>query len=181
MIPMLAPAEARGKFTLDVHGNLLNSASRTQARRRWIFRTSLLLALSAALLCSIVFVRRDRMTVNDNMRAMDAVVLELQSRVDVLGQLPLSLPVTAGSAKLVYAPGIVREYAREAPEAVIVASTPRIPLVLSSDGSPVVLYERGKVRREWWTRPQFVAAWQEQETRVKRWEQKRRATLPVLP
>lgn len=176
-----AVPKARAGENWDSSGDMIIAASRIQARRRWVFRTALLLSVSAMALCLLVAVRRDQMTKFEQMRSIEPVVAALQTQVTRLGQLPATLPDMPSRAQLSYAPEVVRDYAKATSEPVIVACTARQSLVVLKDGNCVVLLEDGELRAEWWDRLDFVAAWTAQTSRVDAWEEARRQSLPNLP
>ena len=56
---------------------------KVQTRRRWVFRTSAILSLTAVLLCSLVTWRRDEITMADYLRSLAEPAVELQDQVNV--------------------------------------------------------------------------------------------------
>ncbi|MBI4579802.1 MAG: hypothetical protein HY718_08875 [Planctomycetes bacterium] len=181
MILRLIPEIPVGANVRELERESMIAASRASARRRWIVRTGLMLGVSAIVLVVLVVGRRDRMAIDEAVRAMDRPVAALQAEIDALGQLPARMPEVPSRVAIAYASDLMREYARTATEPVIVASTARRALILQRDGNAVVIYHEGKVRQEWWSRERFINAWQAQEARIKNWEQERRSQPPRLP
>lgn len=156
-------------------------ANRVRTRRRWIIKGFSSLLLSAVVLVFVVILHRDGMTVDECLTSLDRPVAEFQAAVNELGQLPASLPDLPARCRLEVAPPIVREYAREAAGPVIIGSSPSIDLLLRADGNGVILYENGKVRCEWWPRVDFIRQYRAQAAQIRKWDERRQATLPQLP
>lgn len=157
------------------------TACRLQARRRWLIRAGVSLTLSSLLLVLFVCLQRDRMTVRSCLRNMERHVVALQAEVSELGQLPAELPASSSRFTLVYASDLVREYARQVQEPVIVGHSAVQPLMLGHDGHGVLIYENGTVRSEWWPRPKLLGQWQAQSLRIRDWDFRRHLTPPELP
>jgi hypothetical protein len=102
-------------------------------------------------------------------------------QIDQFGQLPASLPDVPERLGLSYVPDVVREYTREATQPVIIGSSVPHELILGGEGNSVLIYDRGKVRCEWWPRTRFVSTWHAQSARIQQWDLARRATPPQLP
>lgn len=167
--------------SLSLPDRILLKSSQAVHRRRWILRSSILLLVSAGLITFLVMKRRDDMAVRGLLRSLDKSVLALQAQVDALGQLPARLPETNTTLQIAYATDAQRAYAREADRPVIIATTPWLGRVTASEGAGVILYEHGKVWREWWTRPRLLGEWRAQEDRIRAFDRERREAVPVLP
>lgn len=168
------------KTTSLVPGSVI-ATPRLHARRKWIVRASLSLSISALVLVFLVIVRRDKMTIDECMRSMARPVGTLQAQVDSLGRLPASIPESSKTLGLRYADDLVRHYAQQAGEPVIIASSPAIPLILRDNGRGVILIQDGRVWQEWWTASEFSKQERAQEARLRSWDRQRRALLPQLP
>ncbi len=155
---------------------------RARSHRRWVIRASLSLVLTAAILCIVVIVRRDQMTVTTDMAALANAQKALQVKIDAWGRLPAARAVLPELPKgHFYIDDSERFYAMHATEPVIVAAAPQTLLTLRSDGHCVIIYEQQKVRTEWMTRADFVAARRTQLNRLKAFRALRRSIPPDLP
>jgi hypothetical protein len=163
----------------ELEREFMIAATRAHLKRQWIFRSSLVLGLTSAVLVFLVVVRADRMITNGVEHSLGRTVTALQGDVDRLGQLPAVLP--EGSSALVYANGLTREYARTTTGPVIVSWTGLYSLTLRSSGYGVVVYQGGKVRHAWLTATEFARERRAQEDRVQSWDEQRRSAPPVLP
>ena len=180
MIFQATPHLPAGMSAGELERDLMIAATKVNLRRRWILRSSLTLLVTSAVLVLLVFLRADRTVIHEVLKSLDHSVRGLQTEIDALGQLPAVLP-EATRGDLAYASPLVREYARQASESVIVASTASRSLVMQSNGNGVIIYQGQKVRREWVSGRQFLSAWQAQEARIKKWNQERRSAAPILP
>jgi len=151
------------------------------ARRRWAFRTTVMLSITAVALCFFVAWRRDRTVVQTQLDLLAQVVAKLQPQVDQLGLLPASLPKELGELLSYYANDADRYYASQTSDPVIVAATPRVPLILMGEGRAAIIFHNGKMKVEWMNSHQFDTTWADQEQRIEQFEKKRRAQPIILP
>jgi hypothetical protein len=179
MILSMVPSSFVG--TGDLERDLMIAASKAQARRRWVLRTSLMLVFSAAVLAGLIVERRDRWMIQEVTRAMTPAVTALQASTNDLGQLPASVPDVPLRIRLAYASNLAREYARATGGPVIIANTPVRDLVFRRDGKGVIIYENGKIHAQWISAVDFLGQWKRQEALIRAWDEGRRLTPPVLP
>jgi len=154
---------------------------KVQTRRRWVFRTSVILSLTAVLLCSLVTWRRDEITVANQLQVLAGPVAELQDRVDELGRLPAKTPELSRGRLAFYASDADRFYASRVSEPVIIAATHPVQLLLTEDGRAVIIYRQGKIEVEWMTASEFDKALAGQKVEMEAFEQQRRSRPPNLP
>ena len=157
--------------------------SRIRARRRWVLRTTLMLVLTAGILCLLVMWRRDETTVASCLALLDAPVSALQRSVEKYGWLPAGLPEPAAAALEggYYASNIERFYAMNTSEPVIIAFGRSVPLILGRDGRGVIEYHQGKVSRKWLSLTGFQRAWLKQEEQMRAFQEKVKSGPPPLP
>jgi len=151
---------------------------KAKARRRWIIRSALTLTLTAVLLWGLVIWRRDKSTVDINLRKVNDSVAVLQERVTNLGMLPASAPELND---LTYASYSERYYAKQSSEPVIIAFTKEIPLILRKSGRCVVFYDQGKLNTKWMSVSDFQLTWRKQEDKMRAFDQKRFSEKPDIP
>jgi len=152
-----------------------------QTRRLWIFRTVVILSISAVFLCFLVMWRRDQLTVTLQVQSLEKPAAILQTRIDELGRLPAFVREFSECNLAFYVSDIERDYAIQASGPVIIAATPPIELLLSENGRAVVIYQQGKVKPTWMTVSQYDKDRQEQVVAIQAFEQKRKLQPPVLP
>jgi hypothetical protein len=153
--------------------------SKISARRRWAIRTTLMLFLTAVVLCLLVIWVRDRNTVSASLRVLDPPIKALRDRVSALGVLPAVLPES--KLQLYYASPAERFYAMNSREPVIIAATLKISLLLRENGRCVIIYEKGAVHSEWIPESRFLSQWDEQRKRIEDFQAKIRSRPPELP
>lgn len=156
-------------------------AHRMQTRRLWVFRSVMILSISAVLLCFLVMWRRDKLTVAGWLRALAKPVATLQAQVDDLGRLPASELELAENSLEFYASDADRYYASQVTQPVIIAYTYPIQRLMSENGRVVVIYDQGKIETQWMTASHFNGVWEAQEAAIEAFEQHRRRRLPHLP
>lgn len=181
MLLQIAPQAGSAKARSLDQELVIMANNRSKTRRRFIFRAVASLSLSAVVLVLLVCMRRDRLTISDNVRSLERPVAALQAQIDSLGQLPSTIPAVPDRLGLAYANDTVREYAREATGPVLIGNAATQPLILGDDGHAVLIYEAGKVRCEWWARSRFVNEWLAQSARIREWDLHRQAAPPQLP
>jgi hypothetical protein len=151
------------------------------ARRRWVFRTTTLLALTAVALCFFVAWRRDQMIISSRLQMLAGPVAQLQAEVNQLGWLPALPPEMSHEAFTYYVSDADRHYVSQTSDPVIVAVTAPVRLVLVEDGQAVIVYHKGKLEAKWMTVSRFERAWDQQQKRVEEFEHRRKAQPIVLP
>lgn len=169
-----------GIVAKDLERDLAIASAKTDLRRRWVIRTSLALASSSAVLVLLVLLRSDQLAINSVLRSLDGPLSALQTQVNVLGQLPVSLP-SNNSTPIGYADTLVREYTKNTTGPVIVATTSLAQPVLRGNGRGVIIYENRRVRRVWLTSQEYEHKLLAQQAAIKSWNEQRRAKAPDLP
>ena len=178
--PLQADAGRLPKPVVSVDERIVES--KVRARRRQVFRTIILLGLSAAMLCGFVIWRRDSLLVKSALEnAEKEPVSALQAKIDALGLLPASIPETHRGSLQSYAGDADRFYAMNADEPVIVGVSSPVTLILRPNGRYVIIYDKGKVHAEWLSLRDYDKAVEAQMARMKLFEDKRQARPPVLP
>ena len=117
-------------------------ASRARARRRWVIHSALTLLLTAATLCIVVAWRRDRATVDQQLRALEPAVAAFRQNIRTYKRLPHNslLPKIDNCQ---YPRDEERYYAINTAKPAIVAWTKRpVHLMLRSNGYAVIVYEK---------------------------------------
>jgi len=156
-------------------------ARKVKTRRRWAFRTVLILAISAVLLCLLVMWRRDETAKTGQLQSLAELAATLQAQVNELGRLPAIIPEPSLHNLDFYASDADRFYASRVSQPVIIAGTQPIHLLLTEDGRAVIIYQQGKIGAKWMTASEFEKAWDTQEAKITAFEQERKSSLPNLP
>ncbi len=150
-------------------------------RRRWVFRSTVTLAMTAVVLCFFVAWRRDQNVIHNRIDALKAVVTELQSQVDSLGRLPADPPESSRLAFSYYVSDVERYYAPHAAEPMIIAATDPITMLFKSDGLAVIVYDKGKVSAAWMLNSEYENAREKQRERIDSFDKERMERPIVLP
>jgi hypothetical protein len=168
-LEMRSPAERRAALASAV------------VRRRWAFRTTVMLSITAVALCFFVAWRRDRMIVQGQLDLLTGIIAELKPHVDQLGLLPAGLPEDLQKSLNYYASDADRYYVSKTSDAVIIAYTSPTALVLMGEGRAAIIFHNGKMEAKWMDAHEFDAAWADQEKRIEQFENERRAQPIILP
>jgi hypothetical protein len=171
----LPPLEA--KTPMEERASLL----RRMARRRWVFRMTILLALTAVALCFFVAWKRDQTVIDARLQLLAGPMAQLQDQVNQLGWLPAQSPELGNEAFTYYVTDAVRHYVYQTSDPVIVAVTVPVQLVLKADGRAVIIYHKKKLEAKWLSVTRFEKAWDQQEKQIKEFEQQRQAQPIDLP
>ena len=163
------PAEERASLNYQI------------ARRRWVFRTTILLALTAVALCFLVTWRHDQMIINSRLQTLGKPVAQLQAQVNQLGWLPAQAPEMGNETFTFYASDSDRHYIYQTSEPVIVAVTAPVQLVLLADGRAVIVYHNKKLEAKWIPIGRFEKAWDRQQKQIEEFERQRKAQPIVIP
>jgi len=151
------------------------------ARRRWVFRTTILLALTAVALCFFVAWRRDKTIIEMRLQMLTGPLAQLQAQVDQLGWLPAQPPELNNEAFTYYVSDSDRHYVYQTSDPVIIAVTAPVPMVLLGDGRAVIVYHNRKLEAKWMSVSSFEKAWDRQHKKLEEFEQQRQAQPIVLP
>ena len=173
--------ERTGRAPCADHRTIPRHGPAQQAHRRWVFRSTVLLALTAAGICFFVAWRRDDLTISARLDLLARPVAELQEQVNKLGRLPAEPPTLDRESLNYYASDADRYFAAHTQEPLIIGTTTSSQMLFKSDGRAVIIFERGKVRAQWMTDSAYQAAWDDQEQRIAEFEKKRLAQPIVLP
>jgi len=157
------------------------SAGRAKARRRWVWRSAVTLALGAGCVGLVTVVHRDRTAVRVAVAGVQELGQEIRLSVERWGRLPASVELKGNPPKVFHLDDSVRLYAGQATGPVIVAVGPKVDLVLLPDGRALLHYEQGRVWAEWVDEAGFKASWSRQEDAIRAFEQELRSRPPVLP
>lgn len=174
---------ARGLPPLEPRTPAEEQASllRRTARRRWVFRTTTLLAMTAVALCFFVAWRRDQSVISTRLQMLAGPVAQLQAQVEQIGRLPAQPPEMAHEAFTYYLSDADRHYVSQTSDPAIVAVTAPVQLVLMEDGRAVIVYHQGKLEAAWMTVSRFDKVWDQQQKQLNEFEQRRKAQPIVLP
>ena len=151
------------------------------ARRRWVFRTTILLAVTAVALCFFVAWRRDQMMISTRLQMLADPVARRQAQVNQLGRLPAQPPEMGHEAFTYYVSDADRHYVSQTSDSVIIAVTAPVQLVLMEDGRAVIVYYKGKLEAKWMVISRFEKAWNQQQKQTDEFEHRRQAQPIVLP
>ncbi len=157
------------------------SAVRARARRRWVWRSAIMLAMGAGCVGLVTVVHRDRTAVRVAVAGVQELGQQIRLSVERWGRLPASVELKGNPPKVFYLDDAVRLYAGQATGPVIVAVGPKVDLVLLPDGRALLYYEQGRLRAGWVDEAGFKASWSRQEDAIRAFEQELRSRPPVLP
>ena len=134
---------------------------------RRIAMSSLMMFLSAAVLCVWVTVHRDHRIRQYYMDSTEANLKALQEHLDRYGRLPARVPdslLLRNTAPLeFYADEGTRYYAQAVTEPVVIGYSRMAELFATYHGRGVIFFENGKLRAEWMHEGVFQRLWTAQE------------------
>lgn len=152
-----------------------------QERRRWVFRSAVLLGVTAIILSFFVTWRRDETTVHAMQRSLKPALKHIQARLAQTGLLPGDLPPEMTARVELHLTGADRFYASQTSEPVIIAAGPLVALHLKEDGRAVIIYHQNKVHSQWMSGREYEAAMAAQTAAMAEFERQRRAKPLNLP
>lgn len=156
-------------------------ASRARARRQWVFRSLLLLSVTAGALILMIIWKRDESVIRMLLRSLEKPAEAMQVHVNRIGLLPATLPEADKVNIAYYASYADRFYAQQADQPVIVAAGPTVRLALQTDGRCVILYDQGRISTAWMSLKEFHSRMVAQMQASEAFERQRRASPPELP
>lgn len=149
---------------------------RVAARRRWVFRTTLMLVVTAVTLVLVLTWRRDQSTIQSAHGSLRSVTTDLQNAYDETGYLPSSF-----NKRGVTYYGNYADYAQKTSEPVILAHSGRVSLRLARDGHVVLSFEGGRVRQDWMSERELQVELQKLHVRYSAHIESIRSRPPELP
>ncbi|HSW47323.1 MAG TPA: hypothetical protein VLM89_17300 [Phycisphaerae bacterium] len=152
-----------------------------QNRRKMVFRSTLLLALTAVALCFFVAWRRDQMTIAERLDSLSGIVQKLQAEVDQIGRLPATPPQPHGEGLGYYASDADRYYVTQTTDPVIIGATASTHLIYGEEGRVAIIYTRGRIEAKWMPVSKYDKTWAEQQERIAQFERERQARPVILP